>query len=28
LNVELDKAEKEEMLPWGIDVPQILKGEE
>jgi DNA-directed RNA polymerase subunit beta len=28
LNVELDKAEKEEILPWGIDVPQILKGEE
>jgi DNA-directed RNA polymerase subunit beta len=28
LNVELEKAEKEEMLPWGIDVPQILKGEE
>ncbi|MDH5385927.1 MAG: DNA-directed RNA polymerase subunit beta, partial [Candidatus Aminicenantes bacterium] len=28
LNVELEKAEKEEILPWGIDVPQILKGEE
>ena len=27
LNVELEKAEKEEVLPWGIDVPQILKGE-
>ena len=27
LNVELEKAEKEEILPWGIDVPQILKGE-
>jgi len=25
--VELEKAEKEEILPWGIDVPQILKGE-
>jgi DNA-directed RNA polymerase subunit beta len=28
LNVELEKAEKEEVLPWGIDVPQISKGEE
>ena len=29
LNVELQKdEEKEEILPWGIDVPQILKGEE
>jgi DNA-directed RNA polymerase subunit beta len=28
LNVELEKAEKEEVLPWGIDVPQILKGEQ
>jgi len=27
LNVELEKAEKEEILPWGIDVPQILEGE-
>ena len=27
LNVELEKSEKEEILPWGIDVPQILKGE-
>ncbi|MGB9004258.1 MAG: DNA-directed RNA polymerase subunit beta [Candidatus Aminicenantales bacterium] len=27
LNVELEKAEKEEILPWGIEVPQILKGE-
>jgi DNA-directed RNA polymerase subunit beta len=27
LNFELEKAEKEEILPWGIDVPQILKGE-
>ncbi|NOR15078.1 MAG: DNA-directed RNA polymerase subunit beta, partial [Candidatus Aminicenantes bacterium] len=27
LNVELEKAEKEEILPWGIDVPQILKGD-
>ncbi len=28
LNVELEKREKkEEVLPWGIDVPQILKGE-
>lgn len=27
LNVELEKAEKDETLPWGIDVPQILKGE-
>jgi len=27
LNVELEKEEKEEILPWGIDVPQILKGE-
>jgi len=28
LNVELEKAEKEDVLPWGIDVPQILKGEQ
>jgi len=28
LNVELEKSEKEEILPWGIDVPQILRGEE
>jgi DNA-directed RNA polymerase subunit beta len=28
LNVELEKAEKEEALPWGIDVPHILKGEQ
>jgi DNA-directed RNA polymerase subunit beta len=27
LNVELGKSEKDEVLPWGIDVPQILKGE-
>jgi DNA-directed RNA polymerase subunit beta len=27
LNVELEKTEKEEILPWGIDVPQILEGE-
>jgi DNA-directed RNA polymerase subunit beta len=28
LNVELEKKEKkEEVLPWGMDVPQILKGE-
>lgn len=27
LSVELEKEEKEEILPWGIDVPQILKGE-
>jgi DNA-directed RNA polymerase subunit beta len=27
LNFELEKAEKDEILPWGIDVPQILKGE-
>jgi len=27
LNVELEKEEKEEILPWGIDVPHILKGE-
>ena len=28
LNVELEKKEeREEILPWGIDVPQILKGE-
>ncbi len=27
LNVELERAEKEEILPWGIDVPQIPKGE-
>ena len=28
LNVELEKADKEEILPWGIDVPQILKGDQ
>ncbi len=28
LNVEMEKESKEEILPWGIDVPQILKGEE
>ncbi|MFO7865851.1 MAG: DNA-directed RNA polymerase subunit beta [Candidatus Aminicenantes bacterium] len=27
LDFELEKSEKEEALPWGIDVPQILKGE-
>jgi DNA-directed RNA polymerase subunit beta len=27
LNVELEKIEEEEALPWGIDVPKILKGE-
>jgi DNA-directed RNA polymerase subunit beta len=27
LNIELERAGKEEILPWGIDVPQILKGE-
>ena len=27
LNVELEKSEKEDVKPWGIDVPQILKGE-
>jgi len=27
LNVELEKAEKEEILPWGIDVPKISEGE-
>ncbi len=27
LNVELEKEEKEEILPWGIDVPKIVKGE-
>ena len=27
LNVELEKAEKDDILPWGIDVPQILKGD-
>jgi len=28
LNVELEKKEeREEILPWGIDVPQILKGD-
>ncbi len=26
LNVELEKAEKEEILPWGIEVPQSAKG--
>ena len=27
LNVELKKAEKEEILPWGIDVPEVSQGE-
>ncbi len=27
LNVELEKGEKEEVLPWGISVPQTNKGE-
>ena len=27
LNVELEKSDKEEILPWGIDVPQILEGD-
>ncbi len=27
LNVELGKSEKDEVRPWGIDMPQILKGE-
>jgi len=27
LNIELEKMEEEEVLPWGIDVPKILKGE-
>ncbi|MFO7981500.1 MAG: DNA-directed RNA polymerase subunit beta [Candidatus Aminicenantes bacterium] len=27
LNIELEKIEEEEVLPWGIDVPKILKGE-
>lgn len=27
LNVELEKAGKEEILPWGISVPKALKGE-
>jgi DNA-directed RNA polymerase subunit beta len=27
LNVELEKGEKEEVLPWGISVPQAGKGE-
>jgi len=27
LNFELEKAKKDEVLPWGIDVPQILKGD-
>jgi DNA-directed RNA polymerase subunit beta len=27
LNVELEKTEKEEILPWGIDVPQISEGD-
>lgn len=27
LNVELEKAEREEILPWGIEVPPLLKGE-
>jgi len=28
LNVELERDEEKEILPWGIDVPHILKGEE
>ncbi|MGB8951762.1 MAG: DNA-directed RNA polymerase subunit beta [Candidatus Aminicenantales bacterium] len=27
LNVELEKSEKEQMMPWGIAIPQNLKGE-
>jgi DNA-directed RNA polymerase subunit beta len=27
LNVELEKAEREEILPWGIEVPPLMKGE-
>ena len=27
LNVELEKSDKEEILPWGMDVPQILEGD-
>jgi DNA-directed RNA polymerase subunit beta len=27
LNVELEKAEREEILPWGIEVPKAIKGE-
>jgi len=27
LNVELEKSDKEDILPWGIDVPQILEGD-
>jgi DNA-directed RNA polymerase subunit beta len=27
LNVELEREEKDKILPWGIEVPQILKGE-
>jgi DNA-directed RNA polymerase subunit beta len=27
LNVELEKADKDEVLPWGIAVPQPVKGE-
>ncbi|MBN1273857.1 MAG: DNA-directed RNA polymerase subunit beta [Candidatus Aminicenantes bacterium] len=27
LNFELEKSEKEEILPWGIDVPHLIKGE-
>ena len=27
LDVELKKAEKEKILPWGIDVPRMIKGE-
>jgi DNA-directed RNA polymerase subunit beta len=27
LNFELEKSKKDEVLPWGIDVPQILKGD-
>jgi len=28
LNIELERAEKEEILPWGIEVPQSPKGEQ
>ncbi|OGD10787.1 MAG: DNA-directed RNA polymerase subunit beta [Candidatus Aminicenantes bacterium RBG_13_62_12] len=27
LNVELEKADREEILPWGIEVPRLRKGE-
>jgi DNA-directed RNA polymerase subunit beta len=27
LNFELEKSVKDEVMPWGIDVPQILKGD-